>query len=261
MSETALITGGAGGIGRAFAIALSRPGRHLWLADIDEEGARRTAEAAADRGATCDVVGCDVRDPDAMAGLAERTGAVDLLVNNAGVLVTGTVAELSLEDYRRVVDINLWGVIHGCRSYAPRMAERGRGAILNVASLAAYLPLPLMGPYSATKAAVVALSESLRGELRPSGVSVTVLCPSFTRTALIESSSGEGHASALERARSVMHHAGASPEEVARCGLAAVERGDLYAIPTRHGKLAWRAKRLMPMPVCRALGALQRFAV
>ncbi len=258
--SSAFITGGAGGIGRAFALALSKPGAHVWLADIDGTAAARTADEVRDRGGTCEVVDCDVRDGDAVEAIANDVGAPDLLINNAGVLVTGSVAELSLGDYRRVIDINLWGVIHGCRAFVPRMRDRGRGAIINVASLAGYLPLPLMGPYAATKAAVIALSEALCAELASSGVTVTVLCPSVTRTQLIEASSGNEHTDTMSHARSIMNFAGATADDVAQCALRASHRGALYAIPTHHGKLAWRAKRWLPGPVVHALGALQRFA-
>ncbi len=262
-ARSALITGGARGIGRAFALALAKPNTTLFLADCDVERAERTAEELRARGSTCEVITCDVTDPDSVERAAQRVeravGAPDWLINNAGVLVTGTVADLELAEYQRVIDVNLWGVIHGCRAFAPRMRARRRGAIINVASLAGHLPIPLMGPYAATKAAVIALSENLRNELATSGVTVTVLCPSVTRTELIGAASGHGHEPSKSRAQRIMDLAGATADEVARCALTAAERGELYAVPTHHGKLAWRAKRLAPAATCKSLSALQRW--
>lgn len=256
--ERAVVTGGAQGIGREIVLGLARRRVSVVVADVDLEGASRTADEACRLGASATALRCDVRDPHAVDRLAdeagERMGGVDLLVNNAGVLVVGELADLAADDCRRVIDINLWGVIHGCRAFVPRMRARGAGAILNVASLSAWLTLPQMGIYSATKAAVVALSETLHAELAASGVTVTVLCPSFTRTHLIGASSGTTDSTTMRLAESVMHHLGEAPASVAELGLRAVIRGDLYAIPTLHGQLAWRAKRLFPKQIQWALG-------
>ncbi len=257
---TAVVTGAGSGIGREFALALA-PDTRLLLADIDEPAAARTAALVVARGGEAHAVACDVRDASAVDALARTAhdvlGHVDTLVNNAGVLVVGTVTDLSLDDYRRAIDVNLWGVIHGCRAFAPAMRRRRRGRIINVASLAGFVPLPLMGPYGATKAAVIALSESLAAELREAGVTVTVVCPSFTRTGLIDNSSGDGHDTALDRARRIMNALGDNPRAVVNKALKSARRGELYAFPNHHGTFAWRAKRLSPRAWSTALGALQ----
>ncbi len=264
MSWRSVVTGAGSGIGRELALQLAPKGP-LVLADIDVDAAHRTAEEVRAVGGEAIPVACDVGSASDVEAMARRAhdafGVVDLVVNNAGVLVTGTVSDLSLEDYRRAIDVNLWGVIHGCRAFAPNMRARRSGRILNVASLAGFVPLPLMGPYGATKAAVIALSESLHAELRETGVSVTVLCPSFTRTRLLDASSGDGHGSAMNRARTLMRYMGDDPTKVAAIGIDAARKRRLYAIPNHHGRLAWRAKRLVPRVWARTLTAMQRLAL
>jgi NAD(P)-dependent dehydrogenase (short-subunit alcohol dehydrogenase family) len=253
----AVITGGAGGIGRELALLLASRGSEVVVADVDLEAAATTAADVARLGGRGRALRCDVRQASEMErAVAESEaflGGIDLWVNNAGVLVTGELSGLALEDYRRVVDINLWGVIHGCHHVVPAMRRRGRGRILNVASLAGAVPLPFMGAYNATKAAVIALSETLAAELDADGIQVTILCPSFTRTRLIDASSGSADRRTMTLARRIMRHFGSTPEDVAALALRAVDRGQLYAIPTMHGRLAWRAKRLAPQRMTRAL--------
>jgi short-subunit dehydrogenase len=126
--------------------------------------------------------------------------------------------------------------------------------------LAGAIPLPFMGAYNATKAAVIALSETLHAELAAEGIGVTVLCPSFTRTGFVDAASGPAPAATMDLARQILRHLGSTPEEVAALGLDASRRGQLYAMPTHHGRLAWRAKRLAPSSLTRALGLAHRWA-
>lgn len=260
----AVITGGANGIGRQMALLVAAQGGHVVLADRDEQEARATARQVVERGGRALVVACDVSDDGDVARLAEEASGwlprIDLWANNAGVLVTGELADLPLSEYRRVVDVNLWGVIHGCHHAIPRLRAQGGGHLLNVASLAGTIPLPFMGAYNATKAAVIALSETLHAELAAEGIGVTVLCPSFTQTGFVEASSGTASEGLMATARRIMHHLGDSPRAVAELGLEAVARRRLYAMATHHGRLAWRAKRLSPMGLTRAMGLAHRLA-
>jgi NAD(P)-dependent dehydrogenase (short-subunit alcohol dehydrogenase family) len=246
----AVVTGGAQGIGRELVLGLARRGARVVIADVDAELAEACADEVRRIGGDALALRCDVRDPLAVeqtAAVADRwLGGADLLVNNAGVLVVGELCDLAIEDCQRVMDVNCWGVVHGCRAFVPRMRARGAGAILNVASLSGWITLPQMGIYSATKAAVIALSETLHAELAGSGISVTLLCPSITKSNLVEGSSGAASGSTMHLARRLMSVMGDSPREVADVGLDAVERGRLYAIPTLHGRLAWRTKRWLP---------------
>jgi len=259
----AVVTGGAKGIGLELVRGLARRGGRIVIADTDSESAEAAVREVDRLGGTARAVHCDVRRDAEVGRLAALAhdffGATDLLVNNAGVLVTGDAATTGLLDYERVIDVNLWGVIHGCRHFVPAMKQRGQGHVLNVASLAGVVALPQMGPYSATKAAVIAYSEALRAELSAHGVRVTVLCPSFTRTGLLDAQSGTGDEQTQRAGRAIMSSLGASAERVAQVGLDATDRGALYAVPTLHGRLAWRAKRLMPEGFKHVTGMLQRW--
>jgi short-subunit dehydrogenase len=262
--KRAVVTGAARGIGRELALALARKRSRMVLADIDPDRLEETALDVKSLGGEASTITCDVRSDDDVKALAARAaewlGEVDLLINNAGVLVTGDVADLEVADYQRAFDVNVWGVIHGCRHFIPAMKARRQGSILNVASLAGIITLPHMGAYNASKAAVVALSETLHAELAPHGISVSVLCPSFTRTNLIEASTGKPKESSLALGRTIMDKLGSTPESVAAVALDAVERGRLYAVPAFHGRLAWSMKRLWPEQFKRLMGLAQRYA-
>ncbi len=242
---TAVVTGAARGIGRAFALVLAEQGGTVVLADVDVEGAEATAEAVRHAGAEAVVARCDVTEVDDLRALAAAWPAPDLVIANAGIMVLGEACATDLAAFRRVVDVNLFGVIHTCQAFSPSMIARGRGALLNVASLAGLIPAPLMGCYAATKAGVIAYGDALRAELRPRGVTVTTLCPSFTRTELIDHASGDD-AGAFGIGRLIMDRIGERPEVVARLGVKAAQAGDAYAIPTLHGRLARRLRGIAP---------------
>ena len=177
----ALVTGAASGLGRALAVALASRGARVLAADLDLEGARETAEQVTRAGGEGHAAEADVTQAADVERLARemdaRFGGVDFVANNAGVAVAGPVGVVPLEDWRWAVGVNLWGVVHGCHVFVPRMRAQGAGHILNVASAAGLLSPPGLAPYNVTKAAVVSLSETLAGELYGSGVGVSVLCP------------------------------------------------------------------------------------
>lgn len=259
---TAVVTGAGRGLGREFAIELARRGVRVMAADIDLEGAQQTCAAVRNVGGRALAVRCDVRSSEDMADLARQAetclGGTDILINNAGVLVAGELAGLTLDDYRRVIDVNLWGVLHGCHYFVPMMKKRQSGTIINVASLAGALSLPHMGAYNATKAAVIALSETMHAELAASGISVTALCPSFVRTGFIDEATGAASRGTLRFGEALTARLGSWPKEVVRVALDAADRGKLYAVPTLHGRLAWRAKRLAPELFKHAMALVHR---
>jgi NAD(P)-dependent dehydrogenase (short-subunit alcohol dehydrogenase family) len=242
-----VVTGAAGGFGRAVAMRLAERRARLVVSDIDETGLEETADLARERGAEVCTIRCDVRDPsqvEAQAALADEAfGGTDIVVNNAGVAVAGHVGDVSLDDWRWQIDINLWGVIHGCHTFVPRLKAQKRGWILNVASIAGVVSAPQMAPYNVTKAGVIALSETLCAELAEDGVKVTALCPSFFRTNI--GRSARGIVSSTQLAQKLVERADWTADQIAEIALRGLEGGELYVIPQSDGKLMWRAKRLL----------------
>jgi len=189
--RVAVVTGAASGIGLALAEQLAAAGVRVVMTDLDAEAVSDAASRVRARGGEVDAVQLDVRDPDAVEGAGrhavERYGALHLAVNNAGVVNRGYSWELSLDDWHRVLDVNLWGVIYGVRSFVPRILECGEeGHIVNVASMAAVLPQDRLGPYTVAKHGVLGLSDVLRAELGASGspIGVSVVFPGRVRTGM-----------------------------------------------------------------------------
>ncbi|MGW0812646.1 SDR family oxidoreductase [Streptomyces viridiviolaceus] len=186
--QLVLVTGAGSGIGRATAFAFAEAGARVVAVDRDAESAARTAELSCLVGAPdawAETV--DVSDGQAMEKLAEKVateyGVVDVLVNNAGIGLSGSFLDTTPEDWKKVLDVNLWGVIHGCRLFGRQMAERGQGGhIVNTASAAAFQPSKVLPAYSTSKAAVLMLSECLRAELAGQGIGVTAICPGLVNT-------------------------------------------------------------------------------
>jgi NAD(P)-dependent dehydrogenase (short-subunit alcohol dehydrogenase family) len=248
-SNSAVITGAASGIGRALAVAWARRGWRIGIADIDMEGAERTLGMVEQVGGMGDVFSCDVSNLDDVQAMADHFfsawGKVDIVVNNAGIAVLGFVGEVPIEEWQRVMDINLWGVIYGCHAFLPRMKERGGGHIVNLASSAGVISMSEMGPYSTTKASVISLSETLRTELAPDKIGVTVVCPMFIDTDILKTASYT-----TEWEEEVFNYACGNArmtaEEVAQRIVKAVDKDRLYLFPQLSAKLFWALKRVSP---------------
>lgn len=249
----AVVTGGGSGLGRAFCLEVARRGGRVVVSDVDMEGAEETVRQVRGAGSPAFAVECDVRDPEAVEALADRAdellGATDLVCNNAGVAVAGPFCDVPLEDWRWIMDINLWGVIHGCRTFIPRMQAQGHGYVINVASAAGLLSAPTMAPYNVTKAGVVALSETLYAEFKKSGIRVTVLCPTFFTTQIAANSRSANDAQA-EGAKvlieKLMRKSKVQAPDVAKLAFDDVGKGRLYTLPMRDGRMMWRLKRATP---------------
>ena len=190
-SRVAVVTGAGRGIGLALVGAMVQRGMRVVLSDVEAARPVEVAESLRDGGA--EVVGavCDVREPNRVDALAtetmERFGRVDLLCNNAGVVAGGKAWEISLDDWHRVLAVNLWGAIHGVRSFVPRLLENSDGGhVVNVASMAAVVPWPAIAPYNVSKHGLLALSETLLGDLRAAGstVGVSVVMPGRVATGI-----------------------------------------------------------------------------
>jgi len=243
-----VVTGAGSGLGRALCHELSRRGARLVASDINLDTVTETVRQIGSNSAHA--VRCDVTKLEEVEQLAEQAqrlfGGVDLVINNAGVAVSGPIGVVPMGDWDWILRINLWGVIHGCHVFAPRLRKQRSGHILNVASAAGLLASPNLGPYNVTKAAVVALSESLYGECIGDNVGVSVLCPTFFQTNIANSArmSTEPHMSELvER---LMTRSPVQADAVARIAVDGVARGDLHIVPHTDGRWLWRIKRLFP---------------
>ncbi len=191
--KVAVITGGASGIGRAVAERAAAEGMKIVLGDIEEGPLARAVDDLAAAGAEAIGVRTDVADRASVEALRDRAldrfGAVHLVHNNAGIGLGGPIWEVTEEDWRWILGVNLWGVIHGVATFTPLLLEQGEGHIVNTASVAGLIVAPFLGPYNATKQAVVAISETLFKDLQTiaAPVGVSVLCPGFVQTRIAES--------------------------------------------------------------------------
>jgi len=246
----AFVTGGVSGLGRALAVELGgRRGRVL-VGDIDEARARETSDLVRAAGGAAEAIRCDVTQPDDLVRAADEMerlyGGTDLLANNAGVACAGRIGDLPLADWRWVAEINLFGVVHGCHVFAPRMRERRCGFILNVASSAGFVCLPEMAAYNVTKAGVIALTETLAAELRPAGIQVTALCPTFVRTNLMDTFRSPAGGQQRSLADRMFKVSTMSAEAVVRAALRALEAGRTIEVPQVEGKVLRTLKRWFP---------------
>ena len=183
MGDRVLVTGSGSGLGRAVAARFHRAGYRVLVSDVDGEAASATAKELGVPGITLDVT--SEEDWSAALDWCEREwDGLDVLVNNAGVAAGGRFEKISMADWDWIWEINVKGVVLGCRTFVPSFKERRQGHLVNVASLAAIMNLPAMSSYNVTKAAVLSLSETLRLELEPYGVHTTVVCPAFVQTNL-----------------------------------------------------------------------------
>ena len=190
MAPTVLITGASQGIGKATALLFAKNGYDLVLASRRVEPLTAAAQEVQALGQKVLAVPCDVKDPQQIANLVNKTlaeyGSIDVLVNNAGIYSSGTVEDFSLEDWHQTIDTNLWGYIHTIHALLPAMIARGSGTIVNLVSIAGKVPISYLVPYSTSKFAVAGLTESMHSELKPKGIHVCGIYPSVIRSSLLE---------------------------------------------------------------------------
>jgi NAD(P)-dependent dehydrogenase (short-subunit alcohol dehydrogenase family) len=237
--KVAVITGGASGIGLAFAQALAREGAKLVIADIEQGALEDAVRRLGERGTEVIGVKTDVGDRASVEALADRSwerfGAVHVLANNAGVATFGPTQAMSHEDWLWSMQVNLWGPIHGVEAFVPRMIAQGEGGhVLFTASFAGLVPNRELGPYNVTKAGVVALAESLRKDVRGTGIGVSVLCPMRVTSNIDHSYRNRpaelGRSTSTYSAEDLAALQGRTlaPEAVAALVLDAIRRNQLY---------------------------------
>lgn len=266
--KVAVVTGAAGGIGKAVALAMAERGAVVVVADVDEAGAEQTAGEVQALGRQALAVRCDVASDADVERLAAQTfeqlGRCDVLVNNAGIGVIGPCHEVPMDEWELIVQVNLLGVVRGTRTFLPGMLERGSGYIVNTASVGGLLARPGGQPYTTTKHAVVGFSQSLALYCRPRGIGVSVLCPVGVATKIFAGAHvfGDGYgASEPDIDRASRRARMQTPEHVAQCLLAGMDDGRFVVLTApAHGVLerlvgavdeiadtdlmsAWRAER------------------
>jgi NAD(P)-dependent dehydrogenase (short-subunit alcohol dehydrogenase family) len=253
--KVAIVTGGGSGIGEAVSRELARRGARVIVADINPGEARRVAAAIADSGGRATSHDVDVsKEPD-IRGLVQETasayGRLDYQFNNAGIAIGGDARDLTLDQWRRVLDVDLHGVLHGTLAAYPIMVEQGFGHIVNTSSGAGLVPTPLSAPYCTAKYGVVGLSLALRLEGADLGVKVSVVCPGYVRTPIFDSAVAVGLPRELVsrppgRVRMI------EPAEAARTILGGVARNQPVIAFPRYIRWAWRAACLFPRVLDRA---------
>lgn len=245
-----LITGAGSGLGRALAFRFAENGWRVACADIRLDRAQDTVRLITEFGVGAMALKVDVGDDASVEEMRDEVlGAwegVDVVVNNAGVASAGALTQTSLDDWRWTLNINLMGVVRGCRALLPVLIEQGSGHIVNIASFAGIANAPRMAAYSASKAGVISLSECLRGELAlaNSAVRVSVVCPAFFQTNLMETSRAPATDKAM--ASKLMATSKDAADDVAARIFRGVQRGDFLILPTKAEPWRWRIKRFAP---------------
>jgi NADP-dependent 3-hydroxy acid dehydrogenase YdfG len=219
------------------------------IAEINDKRAQETATQIKELGAKAIVAHCDVTKPDDLDKIIETAkkelGGVDIMINNAGVSAGGFMEKISLEDWDWIININLKSVIYGCRAVIPLFKKQQSGYIINVASNAGMVCLPEMCSYNMTKAGVIAISDTLRTELSPLGIGVSVVCPSFFKTNLMDQFRSPDLRQ-RKLAEGFFNKSLVSVEDVARCVIKSASRNKMHIIPQVDGKFLWWSKRHTP---------------
>jgi NAD(P)-dependent dehydrogenase (short-subunit alcohol dehydrogenase family) len=264
--KIAVVTGAGSGIGRSTARLFARQGARVHVVDVNADSAAAvTAEIKAAGGdAVAHVV--DVADPEAVERLArdvfETDRRVDILHNNAGIGHAGNIEATTMEDWQRVINVNLLGVAYGVQAFVPRMLAQGRPAVVvNTASEAGLVPTARMAPYTASKFGVVGMSEALNAELAPRGIHVIAVCPGIINTAIVRTGIIRGEIADIhDKAIAFYSKRGASPDVVAEAVLNAVEKPRLIVpVPKSHVVLPYLLHRISPrliQPLSRQISRL-----
>ena len=261
--KVAVVTGAGSGIGRSTALLLARNGAKVHVADIDAERAREVVREIEAAGGNASAHALDVSDPTAVDAFAEAVfaadGRVDILHNNAGIGHVANIEATTVEDWQRVIGVNLLGVAYGIQAFVPRMLAQGRPAsVINTASQAGINPAPKMAPYVSSKYGVVGMTESLNAELSRRGIRFSAICPGIIDTNIVATATMRGELAAKQRKLTDFYATkGVSPDEVADAVLRAIEKHTLIVpVPRRQVLVPYLLHRLSPnlmQPIARAL--------
>ncbi len=251
--KIAVITGAGSGIGRSTALLLARHGAKVHVADVRFETAEDAELEIELAGGTAEAHALDVADPDAVeafaAAIFEAEGGVDILHNNAGIGHGGNIEATTIEDWQRVIGVNLLGVAFGIQAFVPRMLEQGRPAsVVNTASQAGLWPAAKMAPYCASKYGVVGLTESLNAELSKRGIHFSAICPGIINTPIVATGIMRGDVAAMQgKVTSYYDKRGASPDEVAEAVLRAIDKHTMIVpVPRRQVTVPYLLHRISP---------------
>jgi NADP-dependent 3-hydroxy acid dehydrogenase YdfG len=257
--KRAFITGAGSGLGLELAQQLADDGWTLGLFDRNLDRLTSVEARFTEAGVKLVAYPGDVTQSDeltvAVNSFAATHDGLDVMINNAGVAGGGSMMEVSLEDWRWIIDINVMGVVHGTRAAIPHLQRNGSGLLINVASAAAFASAPGMISYNATKAAVVSISETLVNELRPIGTQVSVVMPTFFRSSLLETLRGPEYA--RQQANQAMEKSAYPVAQAARDLLTESADGRTYIVLPKAARMMWRMKRWMPL---RFLDQVRNFA-
>lgn len=261
--KVAVITGAGSGIGKCLCLQMAARGAHVVACDLNQAAADETAGSIAANGGSAHTAALDVSDYDAVkamaAGVIADRGRIDFLFNNAGMGIGGEARDITIEHWRRVLNVNLNGVIHGIDAVYPHMVARGAGHIVNTASLDGLVPFPNHISYTASKYAVVGLSLALRVEAAPLGVRVSVVCPGRVKTPIFDRSELVN----CDRDKTMKIASappGITPGTCAQRILAGMDRNEDMILPSLYAQFMWTLERLHPRLVHEVMCRTQRFA-
>ncbi len=250
------ITGAGSGFGRALALEFAKMGWKVAIAEINPERAAETGGLVTAAGGHPLEIICDVTSPESMeeaaAEIKTAWGGLDILVNNAGVAAAGRIENTPLETWDWILALNTKSIIHGCRAFIPMLKEQGSGYIVNMASNAGIASLPEMGCYNVTKAAAISITETLRGELAPFKIGVSVICPTFFKTNLMDQFTSPDE-NQRKMANAFFSKSRFTSERIAKHVIKRVNKGKFYIITQPDGKFIWYSKRFFPETYFRVL--------
>ena len=261
-----LITGATSGLGEALALRFARQGFRVGVAGRNPEKIANTTDKVNQAGGRALPVQLEVTRLDDFHSAAQQIqdswGGLDILFNNAGMATAGGLFDFSLEAWRDAIDIDLWSVIHGCRLLTPLMIQSGGGHVANIASAAGILCPPEVAAYSAAKAAVVAISETLQVELASNNIKLTVCCPTIFKSGLLDEMPAGGnthmHGVTADGLRDSMLKTSVTSDDVADHLLRSMAKRKLYSVPMRDARTMWRLKRYAPESYSRLVSYLYR---